>query len=792
MQSAGDANLAAAVEADQRTLVWRFEVDWNRNGLYTHTISDLTSVVKSISVPRDIQGTLPAETTMVEGFMSARMTVTVGGTRPGDTSSIAKQLSPWNITAPLFGDGRLAVPVRAWIGHRVASGAETQVRQFTGVINDFEVDSRSGNVTFICADSADNVRAAIDLPLFALESGSVWTATRDYRSNSQWAIDYVFRRNGYYMSPPPQQGCVFSATLHGSMAPEIGYMADLNSGSSLGVVGFEDPVYWPGRSGWGLAYGGSANYVPVMYARPEIGFYMLSGFSVSVQAQMDLSKTRRPTSTGIWFIYSSGSFQYGETSATIGFRCLISSSGQLSVQIISSSSVLTSVNGPTLPLTGYQDVWVRIDLGSPLSNSTVSFPGMTVTGVNLSGLNASAEIWTTGVVQVAPLYPTHDLQMCNATGLAAGATLYDPGTWTPQCDLDTGLNDFSGLPLRRGVSSWDLLKEVVGAEYGLVGFDESGRPFFKNRDTLRSQNLSIEKTIDNRKMISEISLSERSGSVRNKITGSYASRTVGNSSGIDGYDWVFKLKNTSSLICPPGQSIHEIQLDTPGWFADGSALVLQNSWTGNWPPADHDNSSRFTAARQDGSSEQTGVTVALVSLPPRQYGSDRVRVFVTNPGIYPIVFATSGGDPAFWIAGRKFQQDTDVPFSVSRPSSIAKYGERVLELPTSNWHQREDSLGDVSRSLLRDLQAPVPVVQSLTAVGDCRLQLQDSVSVEDTNILGGPMYTSVIGINRTLIADPTTGAAKLVDSLNVRPFAAPGKWILGHTVWGILGQTTKL
>ena len=61
MQFADNFFLRIAVHDDRRALVYKLEADWNRNGLYDHALSDLTSVVKEIRVDRDLLPLLPQE-----------------------------------------------------------------------------------------------------------------------------------------------------------------------------------------------------------------------------------------------------------------------------------------------------------------------------------------------------------------------------------------------------------------------------------------------------------------------------------------------------------------------------------------------------------------------------------------------------------------------------------------------------------------------------------------------------------------------------------------------------------
>lgn len=802
MQNSGDAALAAAVNATDRYIVHKLEIDWARNGLYSHALSNLTAVVKSIEISRDTNSSLPNETTMTEGYMAAQMRVTLGGRRPGDTDPIANALSPWNQSSSLFGDGKLTIPIRAFIGHRVASGTETLVQQFQGVISEFNADSRSGVVTLSCLDNADTLRASIDLPLFALENGGSGNPISDWRINSQWVVDYVLRRNGIYMSPPPHARAIWSCTCHGAVIPEIGWQAFHASSLQKGIPRTEDdPVTYSGRPGWGLAYGGDTRATgPVVYSRARPGPTMKSGDSIAVQSQIDTSYVPKAywNTSGVFLIYGTGDGIIGGSgSGNNQLQFGISPAGQQFVNVLNDTTTIQSVFSPgAIPLTGFQDVWYRVDFGTPLSASTITFSHGGSAAVNLSALSTGAA-WPFPCVGCAPIWPMHDIQVYDVTGLAAGAALYNPGTWVPQADIDAGLLTMTGLPLRRGVGSWDLLKELVAAEYGVVGFSEAGRFFFKNRDTLKRQGLTVETTLTSDKLITDMALSERTGAVRNVITAKVVPRlitaySIWTTTGADAWDWVFQLTDPNTMVSGPGTNAFQVSLDSPSWTEDtrGNLWVHQEPAGPSWPPTGLASSSAFMAVRQGVvTSEQTGVLVSVTTLPP-EYGYDQILIQVYNPGVNPIIFATTQGNPAFWLTGRKYSRGNETQLTVQRASSITRYGSRTLELPESDWQQEERPTSNVARSLLRDLRAPVPTVQNLAAVGDCRLQLQDTAVIQDTGVLGGPMYTTLTGITRSLTVDQQ--GAKLVDQLDVRPFAAPGKWILGHPTWSVLGQTTKL
>jgi hypothetical protein len=808
VQNAGDAALAAAVNSADRYLVYKLEADWGRNGLYNHALSNLTEVVQSIQIDRDITGSLPDETTMVEGYYAAKMTVTLGGRRPGDTVPLARALSPWNTGGSLFGDGKLTIRIRAYIGHRVASGAVTTPQQFQGVITDFSVDSRTGRVSLTCVDNADLLRVPIDLPLFALEDSGGGKPVYDWRLNSQWVIDYVLRRNGIYMTPPPHAKAIWSCTNHGAPIPEIGWMAYHFSYASRGQPqrNPQDKVAYLARAGWGLAVGGDDRASgPVIYSRGRTGPTGKPGDSLTAQAQIDTSKiaSQYVGTSGNFLVYGTGAnTDGGAPSNGVGniqvlFGIDATGHQKVTFKNWNQTTVATAVSGSTVGSSGYTDVWYRVNCGSPMSASTVVFSHGGSVAVDLSLITQTNGDWPFPAVGFAPIWPMTDVQLVDSTGVTAPADRYDPTTWVPQADIDTGLLNMTGLPLRRGVDSWELIKEIAGAEYGVAGFDETGRFFFKNRNTLRRQGLTVEATLTNDRMITDMALGERTGSVRNTVTAKVSPRLITphslvNTVTTDPWEVVWTLKDPQTMVAEAGSNAFQIQLDDPAWVPDCIAGfgIIQDTAGPSFNPQINAADGRFMAVRQGTPSvPQTGVLISMTVLPP-EYGYDQVLLQVFNPGIYPILFATTEGTPAFVLIGRKYRDIKATPLRVTRASSAAKYGPRVLDLPDSDWRQYEPAVGDVMRSLLKDLKAPVPTVSNLTAVGDCRLQNQDTVVVEDTAVLGGPMYTTVTGISRKL--SPEGQGWKLADTLNVRPFAAPGKWILGHPTWGVLGQTTKL
>ena len=790
MQLAGDAQLAEAVNGRNRTIVYRVEVDWNQNGLYNHALSNLTKDVTRLAVDRDIASSLPPETTLVEGHFGAELQLQVEG-------ALVYALAPWRSDSSLYSISKVGIPIRAWVGHRTSVGDVTP-QQFQGHITECELDSSSRSVRIRATDAPADMQTKVDLPSFALSPASMRSLglNLQLRQNSQWVIDYVLRRNGYYMTPPPVQGCFYSATLHGSPVPELGHQTQFLIGEGW-ILENEDP-YVDGRPGWGLAWGGSPRWNAAFIARGNFTNFAPipgNGHVLTMQAQVEMtqaSSVQPHTPYPLW-AYSSGNGYLAGTSIVV----LVNDQRQLRIEFYSDTTLTAVATSPARPA-GWQDIWVTVKFLGP--NSQVYYPGGSVTMA--LGLPSNPEINLYSHITTFAQLPMHDFQVFNddptfpANSYRYNWTL-DTGfqLYTPQADLDRGLNDITGLPLRRGVPSWDLLKEVVGAEYGVIGFTEVGRPFFRNRNTVRRSTLTTVKTVTDAQALTALGMSEQLGGVRNVITGSYAPRLItGPPDDPTKWDVIWSLDDAADILIAPGATVLDLTLDEPGALVDPYVMPTQFT-TAQWSDTANTQATKhgFVTCTPNGTAVTTGIAVtAIVPLSPEggAFPLDRVRLVVNNTTSSYVQFRTTDGQAAFRLRGRKYYTGTSVRTSVERASSVFKYKERTFEIPQSDWHQLPVPLSRISLSLLKDLAVPVAVVRGIEIVGDCRLQLQDTISVEDTRGLGGPMNCQIVGLSRTL--ELTDTGAKLTDRLNVRPVSAPGKWILGHPVQSILGQTTRL
>ena len=772
MQLSTDSNLAAAVASSQRVFVSEFKVDWARDGKYGHLLSDLTEVVDEIQVRRDVEGALPQQTTLIEGFIGASAAVQLSGTRASDPRPIHQMLSPLRTDSPLYGASKQGTPVRWRLGMVTAAGTVPMIDQFVGYIDQIRIAGNS--VILSLLDGTYALHAPINLPIHVSSTyGLAAQSNLLFRINSQWVIDYILRRNGIYQSPPAVTGALWCATGHGAMTPEIGHQ--FNPWVQIGQITENDPVVVTGR--WGVACTASPKYLYTWYGRLNGSFLATTNTSYLVQFQADLTNvgSRYIGADGVaaeQVLYlSTGRGLFTGTTWEIGIR----TSGQIYCKFYNGSTLVATVNGPGLGNFGWTDCWCSVSFNS-FTNASVGFNNQ-ATSLDLSALNPAPDSWPYSNIVGYNSLPMQCLQVSSYSG--GSPNFYSTG-FVSQCDLDPGLNEFLSLPVRRGVDSLDLLREVVATEFGVAGFTESGRFFFRNRNRARTAGLTASQTITPEPQLLDLSVSEPAGSVRNNITVKTQIITAPGTA----YEPLWTLKSTGDLQAPGylGYSYFLITLDKPGWVFDTSNLSFVT--TANWDDSTAVN--QFCAV--DGNfTEITGLTVDVIPNPAAlSAGQDQVLLRVFNPTTATVNFGLTNGRPALVIGGLPAHTGPELVNVYQSDASVARYGQQSLPLDLSDWRQLSRPLRNLALSLLSDLKEPTPVLDPIAVAGDPRRQPADTVQILDEQGLGGPIWVSLQAIERKL------SNGKLDENLTVRAFARPGRWILGHPNYSILGSTTVL
>ncbi|MBP2320498.1 hypothetical protein JOF56_000883 [Kibdelosporangium banguiense] len=746
MQAPDDLDLAAAVEAPERAPRVRLLADWDRDQSFDHPLTDLSTVVDEISVERALTGDLPPETTLIEGYATAKLTARVSGHRPDDPRDVARMLSPIRADSPLFGKPIVDVPVRCDLGLTTPAG-ERMLRQFTGTVRRLDVTSATRTVELEALDPAEQLRAPVTLPLYAERVDTYYSYTTRYHAytNTQWLVDFCLRRNGIYFSPPPRPTTIWAVTGHGSLAPDIGNNAQLAAES---FVAPDTPLFVPGRYGL-AANGGPDLYAEATYNSAVSGYDMRTPHTLELLVKAGGSNTFHARSNGSLLTVRSRF----ATGAGHSVEIAISPTGQLLGRIYTTTSVQGSFSGPSItgPAAWHSvGLWLWVNQQSRIITYAWQLDGVT-TPIQTAQGNAlvSFDANPRAEVKVALSLPVQCLQI--STGPPTGP----PANWgavhTSQADLDTGLNWLTGLPDVHNADSWDIIRQAVAAEYGLVGFNEIGRFFFRTRTSAQTatDTAAVGRTLTAAVSLADLRVSTSIDSVRNQITAAITPRlevsspvTVWQTTAPDEY---IVAENTTVrvLVTMP----HRVKT---------SYATLTNVPIANW--TDTAPASGFCPISTAGSYIPSGVFITV------EHEDDEYSFYlrIRNTSTLPIMFAT-GTRPALRVAGIDSIEIPPIQHSRTNPASATTWGSRVLTLPDNPFRQRIDTADTVSALLLADLANPVPVLDDIPVTGDPRTQLADLVTLHDPDGLGGPIQGSVIGIRRTL--SDTSG---LADTLTIR------------------------
>lgn len=742
------AALDAAVNAADRVPLTRLQVDWSRDGGYAHALSDLSTVVESVTVERAITGDLPAECSLVEGYTSATLTAALGGQRAADPRDVARMLSPYRSDGPLYRQQHVDVAVRLDLG-LLTTGGPAWVRQFTGTTRALRATASTRAVAIDALDPAERLRAAVTLPVAAETERAERLRTvfpYRYRFNTQWVLDYVLRRNGIYFSPPPRPGCLFAMTCHGGLAPDIG---------STGATGISRkatptaPEFVPGQ--YGLAanggpdvhwWGGGRAIAPFSIGFGEahlIEFMIKAGGANTFYPHSDADGTVVAVSTSLVKLE-------GTT-----YDVTITTTGQLAVKVWSNpttSPVLSvTLNGPKINGTaGWHSVgvWLKYDHTAKTITHRWQLDGVITAPATVSvTLNSLYSALRPRVTVKTPL-------PVQCIGIALAAAI--PANWgaphIPEADLDVGLNWMTGLPDVVNGESWAVIKTAVAAEYGLASFTEAGRFQFRNRDTARTMAAGpAVKTITAATSLEDLEVSVAVDSVRNQISHTHAARLER-----DQPEIVYQPTTVEELDAPQGTTRRVVRLASR-CHADGYI----NSYTATTYP-DYADFSGFVATNAS-----TGAAVANVTVTGLLSDDEStVELTFVNPNSFTVRFQIQGR-PAFRLVAYPITDDDPTRTLATNPTSIARYGRRVLDLPDNPFRQHPDPANAVTASLLADLADPVPILAEVPVVGDPRVQLADVVTIADPTGLGGPITGSVIALRRTQSSEDG-----LADSLTIR------------------------
>ena len=744
MQSVS-STLRTAIESRDRFPICRVKIDWQRNGYGADgSIDDITPDVTSIDLKRSLTTDVPAGTrafrrAVFSGNVAANATIELAHKDPTDPNKHAAwYYSPYNSASPLFGFKRLNAPCTIEIGFRTTAGKE-YVTVLVGNVRRLQVSSQLRTATLEVVDLSEGLRKSITLPQFVADDMEVTTAAEKPGLRSCYIADTVLRKCGYFASPPKRVNCVLLATLHGS-----GYPEDPPTGAGTGIVTFR-----------------GANFSQLAFPPADFSFQTPAKFVAGVDLNGDTGQLV-DYGAGPWTVDTGGrllvegwfylrdyvgglnhgaglwtAFRNGQSEPHVS--AWVNSTGLLSVNIDrgvpggaggdNSSGIMGGVTLNTWHYIGMYfefnasnvSIWGRVD-GTTATASNISVNHSTGVQCNEIQFGRAVSAGSLAETRFNGIIEAVQVTTVNAGGVSPG---WNDG-FVPTSIVMAGKNALAANPPTKSEEAWGILQEVAKAENAIVGFTETGTPYFRDRSffSIPPQTVS-QKTVTSLTNITELDTDESTDSIRNHIV-LHAAVPV-----IQGKGDIWALASIWSI---PGNSTKTFfaVYENPAGDVDVSVQY------GTGIPA-----SRYLACRtRDGS----GAAVSNLSFTVTPF-VDTAKIVIHNPNAFTaFLCGASGavggsevGKPTFALYGLRVfwndpaQLNAKQRQEASDTTSMNTYGEQLYQERAEDnlWVQDQESLGQRATDLLAQLKDGKPSIQNLRIVADPTLQLGDRITIVD-------------------------------------------------------------
>lgn len=786
MQTHGGAEAEAAITAAERHLRIEIKVDWNKNGTYSHFLSDLSSFSDDVVVTRALSGAAPQEIMLIEGAAAAELTFTASGeisTGSYAGSNFVSLFSPYNGASPLYNLNPIGCEVTYRIGVETVVGI-VWYQQFVGNIRTITPDRGTNKVSFACLDRVEKLRRPVAMTDWAiLDRQANQGRILGQLMYSHWVIDHCLKQCDTSSSPWrwPQIEELGAGSVqiylsgNGGIAPNVGWV---DGSSQNQFTEDENPVFTTYHD-----RGEPHPDSPTPTIRPMIFRAQRDwGSAFNIYWAADRRVVTGAGSHVIGFTLHTANYAGSQWFTTMAEEPIMSwvpkdnrtmhvmvGLGKMWIRYVDIVNGLT-FNGTKIdiPTTGdyvrcvaqiamYTNDRCRLAVG----NTATTWQTMQV-GRGFSMSTSTGRLQLSRELSIQDIcVGVHSAGEINAPG-EAGKTATYVGV------LDKGLNRLSFLPKRWGSLAWDVISEVAAAEFGAVFWDEDGVFQFWNQDTIlaKKDEFARSLTLD---QVSGLQITNSVDSIRNIYSVTAKKTRVQDSV-------VFETQGPDEIYVP-GLTEKEIQIWVDEVVTPNSAMMPVYKSTAASPgtrPVWSDQV-QFGAIPQELTGgtwieQNSNTTPWDMTMFRAADGSTILRVW--NGYSVPVRFSNSSGGAAFRWNGSKLVNFADQTFTVRDQASILKWGPQGLPL-NGDWYQEFYDVDGVFSKFLARTSDPIPTTQSVIIAGDPRLQLGDAIKIQDPDGFGEEMRLQIYGITRKFSRD-----AGLVDELTVELTAPPkiGFW----------------
>jgi hypothetical protein len=650
-----------------------------------------------------------------------------------------------------------------------------------------------------------------------------------------WLIDSALRRTGFFEGPQWHPGAMHARTLRGSPLPEVGAwnqipMQDYDPVWQSGML-FSTPHLGPAMQTPGEVWSKAAG----KYGPAFIGQYRLTNWKATgIRGRTHISSGTKASIALFPTTYGSNN------SNILGWSGWVFVDSTLSFNPATTDQFYLSAKNGSFPSNAQVTInhknntiqfQVTNDGGSQTWSWTNALGGNGWRFVSLTWQFTPSQVWGSmwldgvqvinqtngGRVGALPVSAYSWIEgMTNSVFLSMPGTMqytqwinayntpfasYQQPVSTPpiwprqQAKVDLTGQRLLWFPNIEQGAAGDVIKAVTNADLGVFYFTEQGVATFDSRATVKSRQLTVNSvfdiTVDNASNLIPVSAYL---SVANRI--GYTARPKV----AQPFQHIYSATKPDQFVVQPGAqprfnaTLSDVQAFrcaavtvrpfaqgydvglspptlfwqeymqhyAPSYWEEGTTLYEPGSQPSNGPPPVGNNASVYAL--------------------PGWFNIDtncrhmRLAFFNTNPSTV-IQFSINDTAAFLVVGGTLIVERPTVTESVSDATSIARYRERVFNLPADDWHQDILWLRTLGASLLADTKNPTVQFQDIEMVGDPRRQLQDVCRVIHRDAPGGQSgmtgatqaYGSVVGIKRKFTRSGDSGG-KLTDTLTIRTF----------------------
>lgn len=781
MQTQGGEAAAAAVESSERHFVLRLTVDFDRTG----NPVDISDRVDNIRTDRALKGSAPEEIMLVEGSSAAELRFDLTGDLYG--LSPVSVFSPFNGDSPFYNDAPVGAEVVYELGIETVLGT-VWYPQFVGNLRTINPSRRrNGNIVeFTALDRVEKLRRPVQFAPFAVADYHLSRGTvKSQLYNSQSIIDHCLRHSKVSptrlvpptradMGLPPtgtRDGCLFWLTGTGSYNPTIGWRAraiydnpptidgsgteaydqygqmhpdlegddtavrplNLRSYRSYEPSGSGDQAsrtagYWTAdRDNLG---GINAHYLGVTLALNPNGTNIDYAYNtprrylVQIQTDNYYFLRIRVDNGQIYFTAQNGTGSFNESNRyniptdveNVEVRAYynIRPAGEEDELYFRVGNVLQHVSVPDL---GEGDRGFNPTKGLILVNHDVAFNDLWYTFRSTGGV-----------------YLLDDPSGPEWSGEARQAEY--------AASLDRGLQELTHLPVRKGEDAWEIIQEVVSAEYGAAFWDEKGIFRFWNANRIHNLQSSVVRDIS-LDQVSHLDITNSLDSVRN-VWSLEASRSRAI------YGSIYESRDPDEFRIP-GQTLREFRIWSDNVIAPDPFRVYRRSTSSDsFPDWDDDDPHCYVVQwLKNGSWVQDDNLSSGVDINVSYDDTGDLILRVWNGYSEDARFARGSQNlPSLKLGGVVAEEFPRMIHSAEDQDSVAKYGPRNMKID-GPWAQERLVSSEVDAFITGRTVEPIPTTDAITIPGDPRLQLGDTVDIKDPDGMGETLRVQILGIQRT-------------------------------------------